>query len=401
MRITYVIPYFAPAWGYGGPPRVAFDMARHLVARGHQVDVLTTDAFDAKHRLERSEETMDGVLIHRDRNLNNRWASQFKVFLPFGFEHTFREHVLKSDVIHLFDFRTFQNAVAVQWLRRSGAPPYVLSAFGELPRATGVKRPIKAVYDLVFGFRLLRDAARVLAQTPQEADEYHRFGCPLEQIRQLPLAVSLDELASAPPPGCYRAQLGISPTERVILFLGRIHEYKGLDLLIRAFAEISPSRSDVRLVIAGRDDGFLAAARALAARLTEPGRVLFPGPIYGADRFGAYHDADVFAITPTHAEQTSLAALEACAVGTPVLVTEQAPIPGLEAAQAGLSVPAQLPAVASALTNLLDRHDRSEMGSRARALVRDHFSWTTVTGVLESIYAEVVTPNSGAPTHAA
>jgi glycosyltransferase involved in cell wall biosynthesis len=390
VRITYVIPFFAPAWGYGGPPRVAFDMARHLVARGHQVHVLTTDAFDADQRLEPSEETMDGVFVHRARNLNNRWAWQYKAFLPFGFARLFREYGLKSDVIHFFDFRSFQNAVAIRALHAPRTPPYLLSAFGELPRATGVKRPIKVLYDFVFGFRMLRGAARVLAQTPEEGDEYRRFGCPVEQIRQLPLAVSRDELAAAPPHGSFRAQLGISAGERVILFLGRIHEYKGLELLIRAFAEISPGRSDVRLVIAGRDDGFLGTARALAASLTAPDRVLFPGPIYGAGRFAAYRDTDVFAMTPTHAEQTSLAALEACAVGTPVLVTEQAPIPGLESSEAGLMVPSELHAVSTGLANLLDRHDRPDMGRRAQALVRDHFSWETVTGILESIYAEVL-----------
>ncbi len=122
--------------------------------------------------------------------------------------------------------------------------------------------------------------------------------------------------------------------------------------------------------------------------------------MYGADRFGAYLDADIFAMTPTHAEQTSLAALEACAVGTPVVVTEQAPIPGLEAAQAGLIVPAQLDALSRALANMLDRDDRADMGRRAQVLVREHFSWDTVTGVLESIYAEVASARSRAPAHA-
>ncbi len=400
MRITYVIPYFAPAWAYGGPPRVAFDMARLLVARGHEVQVLTTDAFNATQRLEPCVEWMEGVSVHRSRNLSNRLAWQYKIFLPFGFGQSFCQHALGSDVIHLFDFRSFQNAVALHALRAPLTPPYVLSAFGELPRATGVKRPIKVVYDFVFGFRLLQRAALLLAQTPEEADEYQRFGGPAERIRQLPLAVSLDKLGSASPPGSFRARLGISQTERVILFLGRIHEYKGIELLIRAFAEVSRSRPDARLVIAGRDDGFLATARALAVTLAEPGRVLLPGPVYGADRFGAYLDADIFAMTPTHAEQTSLAALEACAVGTPVVVTEQAPIPGLEAAQAGLIVPAQLDALSLALANMLDRDDRADMGRRAQVLVREHFSWDTVTGVLESIYAEVASARSRAAAHA-
>jgi glycosyltransferase involved in cell wall biosynthesis len=389
MRLTYVIPYYAPAWGFGGPPRVAHDMARFLVKRGHEVHVLTTDAFDANRRIAGCDTMLDGVHVHRDRNLNNRWASQFKVFLPLGFARSFRAQSHKSDLVHLFDFRTFQNAVAVQALHdQHRRPRYVVSAFGELPRATGAKRPIKVIYDLVYGFRLLRNAVRVLAQTPEEADEYRRFGCSDNQIRQLPLAVSLDELDLAPPAGTFRQRLGIPATDRMVLFLGRIHEYKGIELLIRAFAEIAQIRDNVRLVIAGRDDGFLGIAQQLAASLAQPNTVLFPGPIYGPHRFAAYRDSDVFAMTPTHAEQTSLAALEACAVGTPVLVTEQAPIPGLDAAGAGVTVASQLPAISAALANLVDRNDRAEMGRRASTLVREHFSWNTVTHALESIYVE-------------
>src|SRR5262249_62334697 len=143
------------------------------------------------------------------------------------------------------------------------------------------------------------------------------------------------------------------------------HEYKGIELLMRAIAQIADTRRDVRLVIAGRDDGYQAAARTLSAHLLGPDRVLFTGPIYGADRFSAYRDADVFAMTPTHAEQTSLAALEACGAGTPALVTAQAPIPGLDSIDGGVTVPARLPSVATALAVLLDRTDRRDMGVRA------------------------------------
>ena len=46
MRVLQVTPYFAPAWAYGGPPRVMSDFASGLAARGHEVDVLTTDVLD-------------------------------------------------------------------------------------------------------------------------------------------------------------------------------------------------------------------------------------------------------------------------------------------------------------------------------------------------------------------
>jgi glycosyltransferase involved in cell wall biosynthesis len=364
-------------------------MARHLAQRGHHVEVLTTDAFDARRRLGELDVILDGVRVLRNRNLSNRWAWDQKVFIPLGFGRSLRRHLHLTDVIHLFDFRTMQNAVVLQMLRTSTAPRYVLSAFGELPRATGIKRPIKHTYDLLFGFRLLTRAAFVLAQTPEEADEYLRFGCRPDQIRHLPLGVDLDEACDAPAPGTFRLRWGFGPENRIVLFLGRIHEYKGLDVLIKAFAEVSANRPDVRLVIAGRDDGYLATACGLAETVGLKHNVVFPGPIYGAERFAAYRDSDIFAMTPTHAEQTSLAALEACAVGTPVVVTKQAPIPGIDAVDCGVTVLSHPRNVAIALANMLDRPDRRDMGQRAQHLISQRHSWATVTRALESIYEEV------------
>ena len=61
MRILQVTPYFAPAWAYGGPPRVMTDYAVGLAALGHQVDVFTTDVLDAEHRAAPALETIEGV----------------------------------------------------------------------------------------------------------------------------------------------------------------------------------------------------------------------------------------------------------------------------------------------------------------------------------------------------
>jgi glycosyltransferase involved in cell wall biosynthesis len=364
-------------------------MARHLAQRGHHVKVLTTDACDAHHRFSQRDALLDGVHVRRDPNLSNRWAWNHKVFLPLGFGSNLSRQLRLTDVIHLFDFRTMQNAVVLQMLHSRNAPRYVLSAFGELPRATGIKRPIKQVYDLLFGFRLLRSAAIVLAQTPEEADEYRRFGCRPDSIRQLPLAVDLEEERETTAPGTFRRCWGFGSENRIVLFLGRIHEYKGLDVLIKAFSKVTSRRPDVRLVIAGRDDGYLARARGLAETLALDRHVLFPGPIYGPERFAAYRDADIFAMTPTHAEQTSLAALEACAVGTPVVLSEQAPIPWIDAVDGGVVVPSSPEGVAAALARVLDRADRRGMGQRAQHLIAQRHSWATVTEMLESIYQEV------------
>jgi glycosyltransferase involved in cell wall biosynthesis len=365
-----------------------YDMARCLVQRGHVVEVLTTDVLGEHQRATTLREDMDGVTVRRVPNVSNTLAWKFTIFLPLWFGRAFQTSLPGVDVVHLFDFRSYLNATAIGAIERRRVP-YVLSAFGQLARATGPKRPAKALFDLVWGYRLVRGASVLLAQTDDEARWYRRLGAPAHRIQLVPLTVDLADVGELPPIGTFRRQLGISEAELLILFLGRIHPYKGVDLLIRSFAGLRAARGDVRLVIAGRDDGFLEAARALAGQVAPPGSVLFPGPVYGEARFGAYRDADMFAITPTEPEQTSLAALEACAVGTPVIVTEQASIPGLENARAGLVVPSNVPSVTAALARLLSSPDeRRAMGERAARLVQEHFTPAGMTDNLERIYEE-------------
>ena len=394
MRVTFVIPYFAPAWAYGGPPRLAYDLGRQLVKADHTVHVLTTDALDGVSRAAPAIETLDGMYVQRLPNVGNALAWKYKLFFPRGFVGAIGAATRTSDVVHLFDFRDYQNAVAYRALRRARIP-FVLSAVGELPRASGIKRPVKMVYDLLVGFRMVRKASALIAQTPEEASWYCKLGGQPSQIRILPLAVDLDGLPAPTDHGAFRRRLGVNTSERLVLFLGRIHAYKGLDVLIRAFATIRAHDTSVRLVIAGRDDGFLESARALARQVAPPESVLFAGPIYGADRFQAYRDADVFALTPTHAEQTSLAALEAAACGTPVLVTEQAPIPGLDASGGGLTVRNGVETIAAGLERLL-AGDRAAAGERAARLVRDRFALSSIGRELEKLYADVIGQANGA-----
>ena len=84
MRVLQVTPYYAPAWAYGGPPRVMSDFAAGLAARGHTVDVLTTDVLDDERRATPREEVLDGVRVRRLPNLSNSLAWRTKKYLPRG-----------------------------------------------------------------------------------------------------------------------------------------------------------------------------------------------------------------------------------------------------------------------------------------------------------------------------
>ena len=382
MRILQVVPYFAPAWGYGGPPRIVLDACRELARRGHAVEVVTTDALDGTSRVGKRTDTVEGIPVTYLPNVSNSLAWNQKVFWPRGARAELARAVGACDVAHLTDFRTGLHLVAHGALVRARVP-YVLQPCGALPRAGGVKKLLKLAFDVAGGFALVRDAGALIATSEHERREFLALGGRGAAVRIVPHAVDAAEFDTLPARGAFRAAHGIDENALVVLFLGRINEHKGIEPLLRAFAGLAGAR----LVVVGRDDGFLERARGLARELGIAERVLFPGPVYGRERLGAYVDADLFAITPSHHEETSVAALEALACGTPALVTEQAPVPGMVEAGAGACVPCEVGAIRAALSELTSDVARLRtMGAAGRRHVLARFTWPVVVDQLEAAY---------------
>ena len=167
----------------------------------------------------------------------------------------------------------------------------------------------------------MRDAARVVALSGVEAEQYRRMGVPEEKIAIIPNGIDLSEYVALPPKGCFRKKFNIPEDKKIILYLGRIHKTKGIDFLIRAYAHLKNEMNfkDAILVIAGPDDGYLNEAKALANSLGVYSSTMFTGFISSKDKLGALVDADVF-VTPSF-YGFPMTFLEACAVGTPIVTT--------------------------------------------------------------------------------
>jgi glycosyltransferase involved in cell wall biosynthesis len=200
------------------------------------------------------------------------------------------------------------------------------------------------------------------------------------------LPVTLPPPVTAAQRSGFRAHLGLPDDVPVALFVGRIHPLKGLDLLVEALEPLLDGGAGPVLVVVGRDDGQWESIARRFGHLLARGAVRFAGPLYGEQRFAAYAAADVFCLTPRHWEETSLAALEAAACGTPVVVSEQAAIPGLDEAGGGFVVPLDAARVRAAVREALARTD--ELGRNARELVASRHATAVVVGRLESYLRE-------------
>lgn len=387
-RVLFVTPYFAPAWGYGGPPRINYDLARFLMNRGYSIEVATTDALDRNHRCPKLQEQLDGISVKRFRNISNWLAWRWKIFAPLGFGAYLEKQIRHIDFVYLSDFRDWQNLVAFRLCRRYQIP-YAVAAYGSLPIVGGGKAPIKRFFDRFWGKAMIRNARYLFAQTNHEMTEYRRFGGRKDQIQLLPLGVNVKAVRPPTKKGVFRREYKIERNEKVLLFVGRINYLKGIDFLIEAFSIILSRHPRTRLVLIGRDDGYLSELQRSIEHHNLQGHALFVGPLYGKDSYPAYVDADLFVFTPRHYEETSLACLTSLAMGTPVITTREASIPFLAQYGAGYEIPRKKSIFAdTVIRSLQNRTQRLQMGRQGKKLVRAIFDLPKVGARLERFIAE-------------
>jgi glycosyltransferase involved in cell wall biosynthesis len=395
MNVLHIIPYYAPAWAYGGVVRAATDLTRALVAEGHNVYVLTTDTLSPSERTIKPREAINGVHVYRVRNWSNTLRGRLNLSTPIRIQAAARYLIEKNaiQVVHCHEVRTVENWQIAPMVNRLDVP-LVVSPHGTLPYDTG-RQSVKRLWDRLLARRLLPRFDQIITLTASEADDARSlwavWGVPLAdtQISIVPNGVHGRDFEHLPPaePSRARWRLGKGP---VVLFLGRLHERKGVQLLIPAFAEAVKQIPDARLLIVGPDEGMRAALEAQIDQFNLSGRAIFTGMLTGEDKLAALAAADLFAL-PAVGEGFSMAALEAMACGLPVLLTPGCHFPEAADVGAGLIVERDVTALRDGLCALLtDTERRASMGRSARALVQSRYTWPQVVSQLENVYRMVI-----------
>ncbi len=166
---------------------------------------------------------------------------------------------------------------------------------------------------------------------------------------------------------------------RTLLFLGRIHPNKGLEMLLPAWGAVQDKFSDWQLRIVGPDeDGYLSQMKVLANDLSLQ-RVKFSGPLYGDKKWQAYADADLF-ILPSYSENFGMAVAESLAAGTPAIVSKGAPWEGLKSWSAGWWIDIGVDPLIACLEDTLSHSQETlqAMGKNGQQWMIKEFSWNEV-----------------------
>jgi glycosyltransferase involved in cell wall biosynthesis len=377
IRVVHACAYFAPAFIYGGPPRSILGLCAAQQRAGLDVRVVTTTANGDGELPPDADGEYDGVRVHYCARAWPR--STFRAPSLAGAVRT----LLKSaDVVHLHGLWNAAIWSAAAEARRAGRP-YVLSPRGMLsPAALAHDAWRKRVAYLAFDRAVIRGAAMLHATSRPELDALaSRFG--QSRACYVPNGVALPPPATTDP--CEtRRQFGLGSAP-FVLYLGRIHPIKRLDLLAMAFARVRQLYPAARLVIAGPDEG---GYRSRLAPLFAPleNAVTWTGTVADQDKRKLL-DACSMLVLCSDSESFGMSAAEAMAASRPVVVTKGCPWPEVDSQGTGFWVEQSPAAIADSISTILGDPGRAtEMGQRGRTLIEERYSWPQAVAQLDEVY---------------
>ena len=389
MKILQVISSFPPAYSYGGALKVAFDISKELVNQNHDVTVYTTDVYDSKSRLsyKTNPEIMAGIKVFRFRNISNILSRKNFTFAPKMF-FFLKHHIKEFDVIHLHEYRSFQ-AIFVSYFAKKNNTPYIIQAHGAvLPIFE--KQELKKIFDKIFGIKILNYASKLIAVSKVEREQYLTMGIPENKIEIIPNGIDVSEYEILPVRGNFRKRYGIRSDEKVILFLGRLHKSKGIDFLIDGFSSLLEQCKNIKLVIAGPDDGYIDSLTQQIKKLKIEHKVLITGPLYNNEKIETFVDADVL-IYPGRIEIFGLVPFEALMCGTPVIVTEDCGCGEIiKEADCGFLVKyGDTQELCNILGNvLLKPNETNAKTQRGQLFIHTSLNWETISIQVRNLYAD-------------
>lgn len=379
MKILHILPSVNPHGG--GPIEGVKQYGHQLKSMGHQIEVLTLDEPTAPFV------TSFPHTIHAigPSQTSYRYNARLTPWLE--------THAGDYDVVIVNGLWQYHGFGAWRALHRMNVPYFVFT-HGMLDPWFKHTYPLKHVKKWLYWpwaeYRLLRDARAVLF-TCEEERLLARKSFWLYQAREAVITYG-----TKTPPGdaarlqevFYAAYPGLRD-KRVLLFLSRIQEKKGCDLLIEAFAKVAGQDPQLHLMMAGPDQtGWMVKLHAHAQALGVADRITWPGMLQGDMKWGAFYASEAFVLS-SHQENFGIVVAEALGCGLPVLISDKVNIwREIEADGAGIvntdTVEGTVKTLQRWLT--LNAQERQAMAHQARLTFAHRF---TVEAMAKSILATI------------
>jgi glycosyltransferase involved in cell wall biosynthesis len=386
LRVLQVIASIADV--NGGANTAMWSTLDALRLRNVDVDLVTTNE-DGLNRL--MDVPFGKFIRQRDHRVRYFPARGDRYTTSWSLAAWLLRHVREYDIVHIHGLFRFAPVVAAHAAILRGVP-YVLTLHNTLGDwGLRYRKPLlkKLSISLIEG-RILDHARRVHLCSTDELNHVSQVRSVGTRSVVFPLGIDFSLTAGDEAPTTEPLQESFAG-RKVVLFMSRIHEIKGLDRLITAFASVRRSHPDAVLVIAGTgDDQLIASLHALAQQVGVEERTHWLGFVQGQRKRDLLAAATVF-VLPSHSENFGYAVIEAMLAGLPIITTMNVPA-GEFAIQAGAGVifDGTIEDLALSINVMLamPATQRRQIGIRAELTVRQRLSLETFGQSLETLYRE-------------
>lgn len=329
MRILHAIRTLHPAWG--GPVHGLRSIMSAAKSTGINAEVVCLDSPSADWLA-----SWD-VPVHALGSAKSRYG------FSRALDEWLADHVKHFDAVIVEGIWMYFSLATWRAASKHNVPYYVFTHGALHPwfKRYPLKELKKALYWRLFEHKVIRDAAAVLFTTEDEKTASH------DSFRPYHCNPVVIGYGIAPPPPddgrgkqaivhAFTASYPSLQNRPYLLFLGRVAEKKGVDLLIEAFSKLKDLFANTALVVAGPGDPkYLDQLKHLASKSGLDNNIVWTGPVYDAAKWSLLRGCEAF-VLPSHQENFGVGVAEALACGTPVLISNKVNIwPDVDRAAAG------------------------------------------------------------------
>ncbi len=374
MKILHVLNSIEPS--SGGPPMSSSNLAAAQAGHKHDVMIATASAPEqwqqVKHCFCDIDHFSKVTVCPIGSSLFKSWSAMSGLIAKSDIVHV---HGIWSPLLLITALLAIRHKTKLVVAPRGMLDPWSLSQKSLKKRLALELIWKRALNRATFLHALNSDEMKLIAPLKLE--------CP---IKIFPNGVSTgQDIKPEQMPSVFRENQTLTK-DPFILFMGRVHFKKGVDLLIPAFKKLLQKNLNVNLVIAGPDDGHLKEMENLAQRENVQGKIFFIGPAYGPEKRWLYKNATLFCL-PSRQEGFSMSITEALSYGLPVVITDACHFPEVEYAGAGKIVPIDIDNIATALFDAMqDSKWRDGAKKAAQALVYEKYTWNVISGHVLDAY---------------
>ncbi len=378
LRVLHIVPSLDP--DSGGPARSVPALCAALHALGIHVTLCTFD-----HIQERLPTDQPFPIIRFSSWPGTRQVPTLSYYKQMG------KTAQGFDLVHLHSLWNVSVSLSSSVCRKLSTP-YVITPRGMMQGgATNRKRLAKWLYFQLIERKTIRNAACFHFLTQEEARQSQRYLPASMPTCVVPNGIEITSLDKTKRNAFKQTFPGLRD-KRIALYLGRLHETKGLALQMAAFERLAKDFSDLVWVLVGPDQGERVRISAWAQEQRLGDRVVFTGLLPHERSMEALADADVllFSSIAGH-EGQPMAVTEALGLGVPIVMTESVGVPELGKARSAVVVPSSIDAFANAIAQLLRNPDEAfTLRQTARQYAREHLAWPKVAEAMIQVYDGVL-----------